>query len=378
MEVFRALASEPRVAILRYLGDRVVAVNQIAKDLNLPSSTATMHIAVLERAGLLHTELRPASRGLQKVCARTYDELVFDLPRGPHHTRDGVDVEMPIGGFSDFEVHPTCGLVSTTGLIGYLDDPSAFYEPDRLNAHCSGSDRASSSTASPTGFRPARTSTRFSSRRRSAARRRSTTWTGRAISPSGSTACSLASGRARRTSVASAVASLRRWWEEKDSQFGVLKRWLVTTAGRRSTDSTCPAWMSTLSASPGQPIVVRIGVRPDAANVGGLNLFGRGSATTRRISACGSNTEAARPESQRTACCEVVSAGSSMPSFGSVTGSGPRLGGPRSAAGRLRAEDDLAPALERRAAGGTPRRRGRSAARTAATISRYIPIPVPA
>src|SRR5919201_1760222 len=134
VDVFRALANETRVAILRYLGDRVVAVNQIAQDLDLPSSTATMHIGVLERAGLLHTELRPASRGLQKVCARTYDELVFDLPRGPHHTREGIDVEMPIGGFSDFSVEPTCGLVSATGLIGYLDDPGAFYEPDRLNA----------------------------------------------------------------------------------------------------------------------------------------------------------------------------------------------------------------------------------------------------
>ena len=132
--IFRALANDTRVAILRYLGDRVVAVNQIAKDMGLPSSTATMHITVLERAGLLHTELRPASRGLQKVCARTYDELVFDLPRGVHDTHDAVDIQMPIGGFSDFVVEPTCGLVSATGLIGFMDDPSAFYEPDRLTA----------------------------------------------------------------------------------------------------------------------------------------------------------------------------------------------------------------------------------------------------
>ena len=71
-----------------------------------------MHITILERAGLLHTELLPASRGLQKVCARTYDELVFDLPRGEHRSRDSVDVEMPVGGFSDFSVQPTCGLVT--------------------------------------------------------------------------------------------------------------------------------------------------------------------------------------------------------------------------------------------------------------------------
>ena len=31
-----------------------------------------------------------------------------------------------------------------------------------------------------------------------------------------------------------------------------------------------------LGLAHGEPIVVRIGVRPDAENVGGLNLFGRG------------------------------------------------------------------------------------------------------
>src|SRR5918995_692213 len=130
MDMLKALGHETRISILRYLGDRVVPVNQIAQDLNLPASTATMHIVVLERAGLLHSEMRPASRGLQKVCARTYDELVIDLPRGEHHTRGVVELSMPIGGYSEFQVDPTCGLASTSGLIGYLDDPASFYEPD--------------------------------------------------------------------------------------------------------------------------------------------------------------------------------------------------------------------------------------------------------
>ena len=53
---------------------------------------------------------------------------------GVHDAHDAVDLQMPIGGYSDFVVEPTCGLVSATGLIGFMDDPSAFYEPDRLNA----------------------------------------------------------------------------------------------------------------------------------------------------------------------------------------------------------------------------------------------------
>ena len=276
-EIFRALASDTRVAILRYLGDRVVAVNQIAKDMGLPSSTATMHISVLERAGLIHTELRPASRGLQKVCARTYDELVFDLPRGQHHTGDAVDIDMPIGGYSDFSVEPTCGLVSATGLIGFMDDPSAFYEPDRLNAQL-------------LWFRVGFVEYRFPNRVPPGAHIDSLQLTAEICSeaplhhldwPSdigvwvngillGEWTCPSDFGGQRGRLTPS-------WWEEKDSQFGVLKRWLVTGRGTTIDGINLSTIdLDALGLASGAPIVIRIGVRPDAGNVGGLNLFGRG------------------------------------------------------------------------------------------------------
>ena len=160
----------------------------------------------LERAGLLHTELRPASRGLQKVCARTYDELVFDLPRGPPIARDAVDVEMPIGGFSDFVVEPTCGLVSATGLIGFMDDPSAFYEPDRLTAQLLwfrvGVRRIPVPESRPTGCPSRVAAVDRRDLQRSPAPRPRLAERHRA---SGSTASSSASGPARPTSAASAV-----------------------------------------------------------------------------------------------------------------------------------------------------------------------------
>jgi predicted transcriptional regulator len=134
MPMLKALANETRIAILRYLGDRVVPVNRIAADLGLPASTATMHVGILERGGLLHTEMRPAVRGLQKVCARTYDELVIGLPRGSRDHRLQWEQSMPVGAYSDSDVDPTCGLASATGLIGFLDDPSSFFEPDRQSA----------------------------------------------------------------------------------------------------------------------------------------------------------------------------------------------------------------------------------------------------
>jgi predicted transcriptional regulator len=66
------------------------------------------------------------------------------------------------------------------------------------------------------------------------------------------------------------------WWEEKDSQFGVLKRWRITDTGTTIDGlGLSTVGIAALGLIRTEPIVVRIGVRPDASNVGGMNLFGR-------------------------------------------------------------------------------------------------------
>jgi predicted transcriptional regulator len=276
LDMLKALGSETRIAILRYLGDRVVPVNQIAQDMGLPPSTATMHIVVLEKAGLLHTEMRPASRGLQKVCARTYDELVIDLPRGEHHTREAFELMMPIGAFSDFSVEPTCGLAGTDGLIGFLDDANSFYEPDRVKAQL-------------LWFRVGYVEYRFPNRVPPGASVLSLQLTAEVCSeaplhdpdwPSdisiwvngvhlGEWTCPADFGGTRGRLTPS-------WWEEKDSQFGVLKRWRVSTTGT-SIDGhgLSGVTVDDLGLRRGDPITIRMGVRSEAQNIGGLNLFGR-------------------------------------------------------------------------------------------------------
>ena len=101
--VLKALASQPRRRILLLLADRLQNVSEIASALELPVSTANLHINVLEEAGLLLTEHRPASRGLQKLCTRAYDEIVVRLPVREATTSDEevVEVSMPIGAYLD-------------------------------------------------------------------------------------------------------------------------------------------------------------------------------------------------------------------------------------------------------------------------------------
>ena len=41
---------------------------------------------------------------------------------------------MPIGLFIEYKVSPPCGMCSTEKIIGYLDTPASFLEPERVKA----------------------------------------------------------------------------------------------------------------------------------------------------------------------------------------------------------------------------------------------------
>ena len=67
------------------------------------------------------------------------------------------------------------------------------------------------------------------------------------------------------------------WWDDRDSQYGVLKRWRVTDDGATIDGVALSAVsLDALGLRAGETIAVRIGIHPDAANVGGINIFGRG------------------------------------------------------------------------------------------------------
>ena len=61
-----------------------------------------------------------------------------------------------------------------------------------------------------------------------------------------------------------------------ERQYGVLKRWRSTEAGTTIDGlELSSVTVGALGLRPGEPIRVRFGVRPDAGNVGGINIFGR-------------------------------------------------------------------------------------------------------
>jgi predicted transcriptional regulator len=273
--VFKALDSLNRIRILRYLADRVASVNDIATALELPTSTTALHVEMLEEAGLIRTELEPASRGLRKVCARMYDKIILDLPIGEQPREQAIELSMPIGAFTDCQVSPTCGLLSEAGIIGLLDDPASFYEPDRRDAQLiwfyQGYVEYRFPNRLPAGARPE--SLRLSMEICSEAPLHNPNW------PSDITIWINGTEIATWTSPADFGGERGRltpeWWTPRNTQYGLLKVWHVNEEatevdGMRVSSVT----VRDLKLTDFPFFVVRIGIKADAEHVGGLNLFG--------------------------------------------------------------------------------------------------------
>jgi len=275
-QILKGLASNKRIEILRYLAGRSCSVNEIAAALDMPTSTATMHINLLEKAGLIRTELKPATRGVQKVCFRLYDQVVMALPGGERPSENTIDISMPIGAYVDCRVTPTCGLASETNIIGHFDDPDTFYDPERFRAQLMWFKQGYVEYRFPNRLPPHATleSIQISMEVCSEAPLHNPDW------PSDITVWINQVDIGTWTSPGDFGGEHGNltpdWWEEWNSQYGLLKVWQVNPSGSyvdgmRISSVTTKA----LQIGSGGFISVRIGIKEDAERVGGVNIFGR-------------------------------------------------------------------------------------------------------
>lgn len=271
----KALASEPRWRILEYLAEGGRTVSEVAQALGMPPSTAAAQIRILEEAQFLYTELLPASHGLQKVCTRTYDNLCVELPAAPASGDNSAEVVMPVGAYATFEVTPTCGLASPASLIGYLDDPLSFYEPERVQAGLVWFRSGYLEYNFPNRLPQTATASGLllSVEICSEAPLHNTSW------PSDITlwvnGCEVGTWTCPGDFGGQRGQLTPEWWSSGDTQYGVLKRWQINHQGSFIDGYKLSALtVSDLKLGVQRPITVRLGVKADALHVGGLNLFG--------------------------------------------------------------------------------------------------------
>jgi predicted transcriptional regulator len=109
MPLYEALASEVRWKIMSLIANNEMNVKDIADHLELSPSIVTMHIRKLEQAGLAGSHRVRLSGGTHKMCFLKQKTVEIELPL-PSHAAKIREQSIPVGHYTAFEVHPTCGL----------------------------------------------------------------------------------------------------------------------------------------------------------------------------------------------------------------------------------------------------------------------------
>jgi len=277
--VAHALSTDLRVKMIQLLNVKRLNVNEIAEALDIPVSTAASNIKVLEQAQLIETDLVPASRGAMKVCRRTYDDIRIIL-NAQAFTRNAegqcYEIEMPIGSFIACEIAPTCGMVSEEKPIIPEDSPAGFFHPHRIAAQLIWLRKGYLAYRFPLELPPHAkvSSLQFSMELCSEAPNYDNDWpsditlwvndveVGTWTSPGDF------GGRPGRLNPP--------WWLLNGTQFGSLKTWSIGREKSMLDNTEVSAVGLEQLALFSRPYVdLRVGVKENAQNKGGLNLFGK-------------------------------------------------------------------------------------------------------
>lgn len=280
IEVLKGLASPIRVKILKLLHMQgAMNGNDIAEKLNLPQSTVSTNIQILEGAGLIRTETQKARKGNQKICHSMFDEVLVMFKEDIKPLKsDTIEVAMPLGLYTSCEVSAPCGLCSTEGIIGLLDVPDTFLDPDRMKAGLIWFTRGYLEYQFPNNAKLSHSkieAMEFSMELSSEVPGTSADW------PSDITLS--VNGTEIGTWMSPGDFGDKRgvytpdWWKLKGSQYGKLKSWRVTLDGSYVDGiKISPVSLVDLDLANHHSIRLRIAVKDDAKHPGGINIFGRG------------------------------------------------------------------------------------------------------
>lgn len=275
--VARALSVPKRLEILKLLGEKkVMSVNEIAQELGIPLSSASVHIGILEEANLIICERVPSIHGSMKMCNYKRESILFHLCQDPPHRTKQFTQSMPIGAYSQAEsINEPCGLASRLGPIGVYNRPSCFYLPERLDAQIlwlqSGSLCYRFAPLLDESIEPEYLELSFEAC--NAAQLESPVWQSRINvfingCQLGSCVCSCDKGGRRGKLNPS-------WWPDVATQHGELQKWRVTKNGTYlQEEKVSDVRLQDLKLSGTARINVIVHVPSDPDNHSGINLFG--------------------------------------------------------------------------------------------------------
>jgi len=275
-KVMAALSSEIRRKILRLIDRQSFNVVEVAKMLELPVSTAAFHIKNLQDAGLIHVQIQSGQRGSSKIISRKIDEISISCAEPPGISDvSATNLDIPIGSYTDCRVIPSCGVASEENIIEFDDMPGVFFSTERMKAQMIWFSGGYLEYKIPNFFlhkiKPVSMSISLeicseAPNYRNDWKSDITFWL------NGKELCTWTSpgdlgGRRGRLNP--------EWWSDVSTQYGLLKIIRVNGDGTYLDESRLSdVGVSDLDLQENDYFTFRIGIKEDAKNQGGINLFG--------------------------------------------------------------------------------------------------------
>ena len=273
--VAKALSSETRIQILRHLRYQDLNVNEIAEMLGIPASSSASHVKVLEEAGMIKTNLQPGIRGSMKVCHIVLDHIYVEMNTTRNLEQDEEIIKMPIGGYVDYRIEPTCGIVSAKGPIGSEDDPRCFYLPERIDAQLIWLGHGFIEYRFPNNSITDKDVLRLEISMELCSEDHEynmnypsdiTLWVNDLEVGTWGSQSDFGGRRGKLNP---------DWWPDKNTQFGMLKTWKLTEQGcYLEEEKSGEHPLKEFRLGEQDYISVRVGIKEDAKQKGGFNLFG--------------------------------------------------------------------------------------------------------
>jgi predicted transcriptional regulator len=278
-KIAKALSIDVRVNIFDILLREKLNINEISERLSIPLSTVTVNVKKMEDADLIETEQLPGNRGSQKLCTTKYDQILFSVSKDQmqRFLPSVITSILPIGHFVDFQATPTCGLASLNQPIGKKDTNKSFYLAEKTQAQLIwiGSGFLEYRFPNEIPNSADLSSIEFSAEMCSEAKGYQnkfpsdiTIWINGIEIGTWTSPGDFGGKRGKNTP---------KWWNNSNTQYGILNHWRITEEGT-FLDSTPLSDVSLDKLKLGEKsfISVKIGIKKNAKNQGGLNLFGKG------------------------------------------------------------------------------------------------------
>lgn len=276
-KIGNAISSKTRLQILNILKDASMSVQELAAVLNQPLSSTSLNVRKLEDAGLLITEMQPGRHGSSRICtASMHAFTLLNSDNASASANNALTLDMPVGNYYEWEIEPTCGLADENGVIDGYDDVRTFYSPARLRAQLLWFHQGYIEYRFPNIGNPLLSPKELSFQMEicSEAPGFLENWPSDiSISVNGCTLgtyCCPGDFGARRGRITPAC------WANGRTQYGILKTFSVRGDGSY-IDGCCVGRQTTLARLhlPQKPYIsLRIEIRKDAQNIGGINIFG--------------------------------------------------------------------------------------------------------